>query len=510
MPSGTLTTDLTGITQHYVQVGGASNTLTQVQNGTNGQVFLGETGNDPAFATLTSTNGTIDFTLGAHALNLDTNAKIAVQYDTDSGSAVPALGILDIVGSGSITTTGATNVVTVELTGLTNHAVLVGAGTTTITKVGPSASTGQVLQNNAAADPSYSTAIYPSTTTINEILYSSAADVVGGITAGAYGVLISDGFNVPSWLANSAVTNYVLTATVGATPSWKAITAAGAITTITGDSGGAESPTAGGNFNILGTGSITTVGTANTETIQLTGLTNHAVLVGAGTATITKVGPSASTGQVLQNNAGADPSYSTATYPSTTTANQLLYSSATNTVAGLTSANSGVLTTSTSGVPSIDTTNFQVLTTGVQMKGNNTNTAPPAGFIGEQLNSYVAQGAGPTLTTVTAANVTSLSLTPGIWDVTGLVFFSPAATTTVASYLASISATSATATFNYGSDATYWGPQTGTVAAYYASLIVPQFRITLGSTTTYYLVAYSSFATSTMAASGRLTATRVG
>lgn len=122
--------------------------------------------------------------------------------------------------------------------------------------------------------------------------------------------------------------------------------------TITGNSGGALSPTAG-NWNILGTGSITTSGAGSTLTAQLTGLTNHAILVGAGTATITNVGPTATTGQVLQNNAGADPTYSTATYPATTTINQILYSSLTNVVSGLTTANNGVLVTSNSGVPSI-------------------------------------------------------------------------------------------------------------------------------------------------------------
>lgn len=88
--------------------------------------------------------------------------------------------------------------------------------------------------------------------------------------------------------------------------------------TITGDTGGALSPNAG-NWNIVGSGSITTSGSGSTLTTQLTGLTNHAVLVGAGTTTITKIGPSSTTGQIFQNNAGADPSYSTATYPSVAT-----------------------------------------------------------------------------------------------------------------------------------------------------------------------------------------------
>lgn len=127
----------------------------------------------------------------------------------------------------------------------------------------------------------------------------------------------------------------------------------GVANTITGDSGGALSPTAG-NWNLLGSGSITTVGSGSTLTTQLTGLTNHAVLVGAGTTTITKVGPTSTAGQVLQSaGAAADPAFSTATYPLTTTVSQILYSSATNVVSGLATTNRGVLTTSATGVPVI-------------------------------------------------------------------------------------------------------------------------------------------------------------
>ncbi len=64
-----------------------------------------------------------------------------------------------------------------------------------------------------------------------------------------------------------------------------------AIQTITGNTGGPESPSAGGNFNIIGAGSITVAGSANTETVQLTGLTLNAIQVGAGTSTLTQLGP---------------------------------------------------------------------------------------------------------------------------------------------------------------------------------------------------------------------------
>lgn len=153
-----------------------------------------------------------------------------------------------------------------------------------------------------------------------------------------------------SWTTPGALGQILTSNGPGSDPSFQAPSGSSAIFTITGNTGGPESPL-GNNFNILGTGSITVAGSANTETVQLTGLTNHAVLVGAGTATITNIAATANTGAVLQNNSGADPSYSTATYPSTTTINQILYSSAANTVTGLATANRAVLTTSAAGVP---------------------------------------------------------------------------------------------------------------------------------------------------------------
>lgn len=60
--------------------------------------------------------------------------------------------------------------------------------------------------------------------------------------------------------------------------------------TITGDTGGPLSPTAG-NWNIIGAGSITTAGSGSTLTAQLTGLTANSILFGQGTTTIGKVTP---------------------------------------------------------------------------------------------------------------------------------------------------------------------------------------------------------------------------
>lgn len=59
--------------------------------------------------------------------------------------------------------------------------------------------------------------------------------------------------------------------------------------------------------------------------------------------------------QMLQSGASGAPAWSTATWPATTTINQILYSSSANTVVGLATANSALLVTNGSGVPSLST-----------------------------------------------------------------------------------------------------------------------------------------------------------
>ena len=77
--------------------------------------------------------------------------------------------------------------------------------------------------------------------------------------------------------------------------------------------------------------------------------TQFSVIVGAAGNTIGSVGPGTA-GQVLQSGgAGANPAYSTATYPNSTTSQQILYSTAANVVGELTTANSKFPATNSSG-----------------------------------------------------------------------------------------------------------------------------------------------------------------
>lgn len=91
----------------------------------------------------------------------------------------------------------------------------------------------------------------------------------------------------------------------------------------------------------------------------LTTTTAYGLITGGTTATgnFQNAGTGAS-GTILQGNgAAALPTFSTATYPATTTINQLLYSSSNNVVGGVTAANSSILTSGAGGIPAWQTFN---------------------------------------------------------------------------------------------------------------------------------------------------------
>lgn len=122
------------------------------------------------------------------------------------------------------------------------------------------------------------------------------------------------------WINPSTTTAYVLSSVSGGSATWivQGSGASGAVITITGDSGGALTPT-GGNFNIKGTANqIAVSGAGSTETLSLIGpytpatFTTHGVLVGEGTSSIaaTAVGTN---GQVFLGATGADPAFGTLT-----------------------------------------------------------------------------------------------------------------------------------------------------------------------------------------------------
>jgi hypothetical protein len=130
-----------------------------------------------------------------------------------------------------------------------------------------------------------------------------------------------------------------------------------------------------------------------------------------------------------------------------------------------------------------------------------------AGYIGEVISSSVAIGSAVSLTTATAANITSISLTPGDWMVSGNIGFIPAGTTVPTRFVGSVSSTSATqATSPNGGAFFQLGVTTSTGVSQVFTLAPTRINVT--TTTTYYLVATTDFTVSTMTGYGAITARR--
>jgi len=174
---------------------------------------------------------------------------------------------------------------------------------------------------------------------------------------------------------------------------------------------------------------------------------------------------------------------------------------------GYVRATGATLTSPTINGPTLNTANIV---------GTNTNNNAAAGSVGELVSASVVLGSAVALTSGVAANVTSISLTAGDWDVSGMVAMAPAASTTQTFIGGAITTTSAT----------FPGARAGTgtgdvrVDSYQTSVatsasqpgidaVIPPTRYSLSGTTTVYLVATSTFAVSTNGAYGYIRARRV-
>jgi hypothetical protein len=131
------------------------------------------------------------------------------------------------------------------------------------------------------------------------------------------------------------------------------------------------------------------------------------------------------------------------------------------------------------------------------------------GNVGDVTESTILAASAIGLTTGTAANVTSISLTAGDWDVWGSIFFTPAATTSVTVEIGAISTTSATLPTAPGAGAYDRRVHTAVVPNQIFGMPVGRTRISLSATTTVYLVAQATFTVDTLAAYGYLGASLV-
>ena len=149
------------------------------------------------------------------------------------------------------------------------------------------------------------------------------------------------------------------------------------------------------------------------------------------------------------------------------------------------------------------------ITTGVQTKGTALANSAPTGFKGEYIESVTLQNVGAT---GLFSDLTSISLTAGDWDVSGLANWVPnGATFTTTDFELGISSTAGNSNtgLTLGSN---WVLYSDVVPITFTnfSAAVPVYRISLASTTTFYLKGkISAYSVATPQVSVRLSARRV-
>lgn len=230
-------------TAHGVLLGEGASSIVATAAGTNGQVLIGSTGADPAFATITSSGSTLTLTGGANTLNIDVTAPLNVAHG----------------GTG--------------LTTITAHDLLIGNGTSAITLLAPSATSGVALiSQGAASNPAYGTVVVAGggtgAVTLTGVLTGNGTSAVTANAVTNHGVLIGGASNAVSSLG-VATSGQVLIGATGADPA----------------------------FGALGVNS---------------GLTVHGVLLGENNSAIAAT-TAGTNGQVLLGSTAADPAFGTIT-----------------------------------------------------------------------------------------------------------------------------------------------------------------------------------------------------
>lgn len=328
-----------------------------------------------------------------------------------------------------------------------------------------SASGQAVVSNGATSAPTWQSIV-------DSVIAGSGVTVSGA--TGNVTISISAGGVSPTQLATQAA-NTVLGNATAATASPTAITVTGcngaaqALQWTNGTGFGCNSSiaTSGANANITSLSGLTTALSVPQGGSGRTTLTTHGVLVGEGTAAITQLAVG-TTGQVLVGATGSDPAFGSSV--------------------GALTFTGAITPSSTAGIV-----------------GTTTNDNANAGSVGEfptpsDLSSVP-------LTSGTAANGSSISLTAGDWDVSGSCLFTSAASTTSTIWTCGISTTSATRPASFSQENVL---QLSTAQTNVGSqMSTPVVRISVASTTTVYLVGMCAFGTSTETLSGKMRARRI-
>jgi hypothetical protein len=155
-----------------------------------------------------------------------------------------------------------------------------------------------------------------------------------------------------------------------------------------------------------------------------------------------------------------------------------------------------------------DISGAQAALTPGQLPGEPSNGSATAGNVGEYIESIVVTGSAVALTTATTANVTSIALTAGDWDVNLSAYFTSGSAASITQIISCISLVSATIDTTPGREAVLLQPAT-VPGAGTNSFHVPMYRLSISGNTTVFLVVRGTFTLGALSAFGIIRARRV-
>ncbi|MDP1614422.1 MAG: hypothetical protein Q8L68_01355, partial [Methylococcales bacterium] len=292
-------TGRTVLTTFGVLIGEGSNNVNVTAAGTSGQILIASTIGDPKFSTITSTGGTVSFTVGPNSVNIEVNFVGSTFFNP-----------VQVPNGG----TGRTV--------LTTFGVLIGEGSNNINVTAPGTS-GQILIASTTGDPKFATITSTGSTitfTVGPNSVNIEVNVIGSTffnplqvpnggtgqtVLTTFGVLIGEGSNDVNVTAPGTSGQILIASTTG-DPKFATITSTGSTITFTvgPNSVNIEVNVSGSTFfNPL---QVRNGGTGRTV------LTTFGVLIGEGSNNV-NVTASGTSGQILIASTTGDPKFSTIT-----------------------------------------------------------------------------------------------------------------------------------------------------------------------------------------------------
>lgn len=312
-----------------------------------------------------------------------------------------------------------------------------------------------------------------------ETTYALGSLLVGG----ADGAVVS--------ISDVAIGNVLLSGGVGALPLYGKV---GLTTHVSGVLPGANGGT---GISTYTTGDLI-YASGSSALSKLSDVATGNALISGGVGAAPEWGKITLTGHV----SGTLPVANGGTGIATLTANRIPYGNGTG---AFQSSSSFTFDGTTVTVPALTATAAITPSQTAGIVGTTTNNNANAGSFGEAVRSY--QGVTNFPTSTQWGDLTSISLTAGDWDVSSVIL-AGANGATVVEWRTGISATSgnSSAGLTAGDNQANCLPPTATANS---SMTIPCFRVSISSTTTYYLKYFADYSVATPQALGRLSARRV-